>query len=129
MIILPTLLSVSLSMTPLESAIWQVETNQCELDCPKGDGGNAIGPLQIHRCCWEDVKRDGEQYSDCEGLDYSFEIFDRYMSRYATPERLERSVTNEDKARIWNGGPNGWRKDSTNNYWNKVRKELESNQI
>ena len=124
--IFSTLLSMSLSITPLQSAIWQVETNQCESDCPKGDGGDAIGPLQIHRCCWEDVKRDGEQYSDCEGLDYSFEIFDRYMSRYATEKRLKRCVTDEDRARIWNGGPNGYKKESTEMYWKRVQKELKN---
>ena len=116
--------SMDSTLSPLESAIWQVETNQCESDCPKGDGGDARGPLQIHRCCWEDVKRDGEEYSDCEGLDYSIEIFQRYMLRYATEKRLKRSVTDEDRARIWNGGPNGWRKESTEVYWEKVSATL-----
>jgi len=124
--ILSTLVMVSVlsSPTPLQSAIWQVETNQCESDCPKGDGGDARGPMQIHECCWEDVKRDGEKYSDCEGLDYSFEIFQRYMLRYATERRLGRSVTDQDRSRIWNGGPNGWRKQSTEVYWEKVQNAL-----
>jgi len=113
-----------ISITPLESAIWQVETSQCESDCPKGDNGAATGPLQIHECCWEDVKRDGENYSDCEGLDYSLEIFRRYMRRYATEKRLKRSVSDEDRARIWNGGPNGWQRKSTENYWKRVQKEI-----
>tara|TARA_Y100000310_G_scaffold207004_1_gene207426 strand:+ start:151 stop:501 length:351 start_codon:yes stop_codon:yes gene_type:complete len=115
---------VSATPTPLQSAIWQVETNQCESDCPEGDGGDATGPLQIHRCCWEDVKKDEEVYEDCEGLDYSLVVFDRYMARYATVKRIGRAVTNEDKARIWNGGPNGFKKDSTLGYWKKVNSLL-----
>ena len=116
-----TFLSAVVSMTPLQDAIWEVETNQCEIDCPMGDNGAATGPLQIHECAWEDVKRDGEQYSDCARLDYSLEIFERYMQRYATYVRLERCPTDEDRARIWNGGPNGWKKDSTVKYWEKVQ--------
>jgi hypothetical protein len=116
---------VSATPTPLQSAIWQVETNQCESDCPEGDGGDAIGPLQIHRCAWEDVQVEGEVYEDCEGLDYSLVVFDRYMARYATPKRIGRAVvTDEDKARIWNGGPNGFKKDSTLGYWEKVQDVL-----
>ena len=109
------------TLTPLQSAIWQVETSQCESDCPKGDNGAATGPLQIHRACWEDVKRDGENYSDCEGLDYSIQIFQRYMQRYATEKRC---VTDQDRARIWNGGPNGYKKKSTEVYWEKVQNAL-----
>jgi len=117
-------IAVSVSITPLQSAIWQVETSQCESDCPKGDNGAATGPLQIHRACWEDVKRDGENYSDCEGLDYSIQIFQRYMLRYATEKRLKRCVTDQDRARIWNGGPNGYKRQSTEVYWEKVQNAL-----
>jgi len=115
--------------TPLESAIWQVETSQCESDCPKGDGGSARGPLQIHRCCWVDVKRDGEEYSDCEGLDYSIEVFRRYTARYATAKRLGRPPSDADKARIWNGGPNGFKKKNTEGYWLKVKEVLTSKKV
>ena len=115
--------------TPLQSAVWQVETGRCESNCPAGDNGNAIGPLQIWKCAWEDVKRDGEKYSDCAGLDYSLEIFERYTSLYATQDRLGRSVTDEDRARIWNGGPRGiWaegeKKKKLDEYWSKVKKEM-----
>ena len=78
-----------ISITPLQSAIWQVETSQCESDCPKGDNGAAIGPLQIHRCAWEDVKQDGENYSDCGGLDYSLEVFQRYICLLYTSDAAD----------------------------------------
>jgi len=111
-------------MSKLESAIWAVETSRCPGDCPSGDGGNAIGPLQIWEVAWLDVAKDGESYSDCESLEYSIEVFRRYTKRYATEKRIGRPPTAEDKARIWNGGPNGYKKTSTVKYWNKVKKEI-----
>ena len=47
-----------------------------------------------------------------------------YWDHYATPERLGHEPTLEDLARIHNGGPNGWRKESTKKYWKKIEKEL-----
>ena len=118
----------STSLTPLESAVWQVETGQCPgPDCPLGDGGNALGPLQIWRIAWTDVQKPGESYEDCKDLDYSVEIFRRYTARYATAKRLGHEPTNEDLARIWNGGPNGFKKTSTKIYWSKVNKEMTQN--
>ena len=29
-------------------------------------------------------------------------------------------------ARCWNGGPKGWKRKSTNHYWNKVQIEMET---
>ena len=46
------------------------------------------------------------------------------MKRYATEHRLGRKVTQEDIARIHNGGPNGYKKESTEKYWSKVKKIL-----
>ena len=88
-----------------------------------GDGGRALGPLQIHRACWIDANIGGT-YSQCAGLAYSKRVFAAYMARYATSRRLGRAVTDQDRARIWNGGPNGYKKKATLPYWNKVRKEL-----
>ena len=47
------------------------------------------------------------------------------MNRYATAARLGHSPTDEDIARIHNGGPNGYRRSSTVGYWNKVRAHLQ----
>ena len=35
-------------------------------------------------------------------------------------------TTAETYARIWNGGPDGWRKPTTAAYWRKVRVKLET---
>lgn len=93
----------------------------------KGDGGKALGPLQIHWVCWKDANMPDGTYEDCADLSYAKRVFARYMARYATERRLGRPVTDEDRARIWNGGPNGWRKEATKVYWSKVRKELTNN--
>ena len=118
-------------LTDLERAIWHVETNQCPADCPKGDGGKAIGPLQIHRACFSDVARPGEKYEDCKTLAFSVKVFRRYMDRYATESRLGRKPSDEDKARIWNGGPRGpWasgkKKQNLDKYWAKTRAAMEA---
>ena len=88
-----------------------------------GDGGAALGPLQIHRACWIDANIGGT-YSQCAGLAYSKRVFASYMARYATSKRLGRAVTDQDRARIWNGGPNGSKKKATVAYWNKVKEQM-----
>lgn len=107
----------------LVSAIHQVETSG-RLGPIRGDGGAALGPLQIHRACWVDARMPDGSYEDCANLAYAKRVFARYMERYATQRRLGRPVTDQDRARIWNGGPNGYKKRATLGYWNKVRKEL-----
>ncbi len=123
----PPVTSASSSMTPLEFGIWTVESQRHTggPDCPKGDGGEALGPMQIHRCAWEDVQLPGEFYEDCAELDYSVVVFGRYMDRYATSRRLGYPPRDEDRARIWNGGPNGFKEEATVVYWNKVKAVLE----
>ncbi len=44
-----------------------------------------------------------------------------YMRRYATVARLGHAPTDEDIARIHNGGPNGYKKRKTMAYWNRVQ--------
>ncbi len=92
----------------------------------------AYGPLQIRKPACDDVnKRFGKAYApeQCLGnLELSTEIFHLYMKMYATEKRLGHVPTDEDCARIWNGGPNGWEKPSTEAYWQKVLKEAAKNQ-
>ena len=44
-----------------------------------------------------------------------------YMNRYATTDRLGCPATDEDIARIHNGGPSGHKHSSTEGYWSRVR--------
>ena len=109
----------TMMMSGLIDAIHQVETSG-KLGPISGDNGAALGPLQIHRGCWEDANIGGK-YSQCADLEYSKRVFRAYMKRYATKKRLGRTPTLEDMARIWNGGPNGYKKSATIKYWNKVK--------
>ena len=46
--------------------------------------------------------------------------------RAAYTRRTGRIPTAETYARIWNGGPDGWKKPTTAAYWRKVRAKLET---
>ena len=101
-------------------AIQQVETGgEYDPEIAIGDNGAAIGPLQIHRSYYSDaVQYDGSlqsgrysgyTYKNCMGpgsFEYSEEVGNAYMARYAVPKTLGHFPTNEDFARIHNGGEN-----------------------
>ena len=106
----------------LERAIHMVETSG-RTGPIIGDGGASRGPLQISRAAWKDANMPGK-YEDVDDLHYSLRVFRNYMDRYATKRRLGRKPTLEDKARIWNGGPNGYKKQATEVYWRKVLEAL-----
>lgn len=89
-----------------------------------GDNFDALGMLQMHPGYVRDAANyANENWKHMDALDEvtSIKIFRAYMARYATEERLGRPVTWEDIARIHNGGPNGYKKQSTIKYWNKVK--------
>ena len=87
----------------------------------------AFGPMQIQNVCREDVNRFARTQftrNDCFSRGKSIQMFRLYIGYYATEDRLGRAPTLEDYSRIWNGGPTGWRKPSTLDYWEKVKLEL-----
>jgi soluble lytic murein transglycosylase-like protein len=97
-----------------------------------GDGGKAYGCLQLHASYVADAAEyAGKDWNHNDAFDRetAIDIVLAYMSRYATPARLGRSVTAEDIARIHNGGPNGYKKPATVAYWNKVKAVLEADKI
>jgi hypothetical protein len=51
-----------------------------------------------------------------EGAKLSRWVFQEYMKIYATERQIGRPVTDVDRARIWNGGPTGWKEDGTKQY-------------
>ena len=108
-------------MTDVLAAIRIVESND-DLNAV-GDGGDSIGCYQIQKCYWLDAKEfsdlDGT-YLDCYNRGYADRTVRFYMARYATERRLGREVTQEDVARIHNGGPNGYKKECTKKFWEKV---------
>lgn len=88
-----------------------------------GDNGKAIGVYQIWKPYWIDSRIPGE-WKDCFDPVYADRVVRSYMKRYATEKRLGRPVTQQDVARIHNGGPNGYRKAATLKYWHKVQRVL-----
>jgi hypothetical protein len=101
-------------------AIHQVETSG-RVGAILGDGGRALGPLQIHRGCWQDSGVAG-RYEDVSSLPVARAVMHGYLSRYA-PGALA-SGDWATCARIWNGGPNGASKTATLAYWAKVEGKL-----
>ena len=91
--------------------------------CPRRGRFLSRGPLQISEAAWIDANMPGK-YEDVDDLQYSLRVFRRYMARYATERRLGRKPTLEDEARIWNGGPNGYKRAATKPYWNKTLEVL-----
>ncbi len=84
---------------------------------------HAYGCLQIRKPCMDDVnKRLGTTHraEECLGnRDLSLLVFRTYTSIY------EPTGTDEEKARLWNAGPN-WRlkRSSTDAYWTSVKNKL-----
>ena len=111
----------------LLDAMCEVETN---CDPTKVGEANEIGWYQILPDFWTDaLEHDpsiGGEYEDvAKDKEYAEKVILAYWDRYATIKRLGRVPTDEDRARIHNGGPNGYKKEATIAYWSKVRKELD----
>ena len=89
-----------------------------------GDGGKAVGLLQIHPVMVRDCNRiAGESrwvMSDRLDPDKSRAMFRTYSEHYS------RGKSDEVVARNWNGGPSGHRKAATAGYWAKVRTHMEA---
>ncbi len=112
---------------PILDAIEAVETGgHADPANAIGDGGKALGPMQIHKVYWLDaVEHDpslvanGETYQSVRDRTYARRVVMAYWSRYA------KSWTSEELARIHNGGPKGYAKRATLGYWAKVKKALD----
>ena len=114
--------------TPILDAIEKVETGgQRDPANAIGDGGKALGPMQIHRIYWLDavdhhpsLVASGETYDSVRDRVYARRVVMAYWSRYA------KSWDAETLARIHNGGPKGHTKRATLGYWAKVKAKLGS---
>lgn len=88
----------------------------------------AYGPLQIRQPVCDDVNVRFKTHFLATEMDgnrvLSVKVCRLYLSIWATRKRLGRVPTEEDLARIWNGGPNGWKREATVPYWSKVRRYL-----
>ena len=113
------------SLRKLLDAIRKVESNG---DCSKIGKVGELGCYQIRECYWQDaLEHDssiGGEYEDVIDREYAEKVIYAFWNRYATEKRLGRPVTDEDRARIHNGGPNGYKKTSTIKYWDKIKEIL-----
>ncbi len=106
-------------------ALIMVESNGNDFEI--GDDGKAYGCLQMHAAYVQDAAEYAGKdwvHEDAFQRVVAIQIFMAYMARYATEERLGREPTLEDIARIHNGGLNGYKKKSTEKYWQKVKSML-----
>lgn len=91
-----------------------------------GDGGKALGPLQIHKAYFLDAaaydKSLGKDYSKVEDLGFAKKVVKAYLKRYA-PEAVKKNDY-QTLARIHNGGPQGHKNAATVKYWQKVRERI-----
>jgi len=113
----------------IEAIIW-VESKGDDFSIGDKDKKHwAYGPMQVTEPCVIDFnKRRGTAYQSKDMLgnrELSIQCFHVYMERYAIQRRLGHEPTLEDMARIWNGGPNGYKKASTDEYWQKVQEALQ----
>ena len=88
----------------------------------------AYGSHQIRQPVCDDYNRaHGTKYRAVHLLGnspLSEKICRWYINHYATRTRLGRPPTDEDRVRIWNGGPDGHKHLVTKPYWRKVRVAL-----
>ena len=91
---------------------------------------NAAGYLQIRPCVVSDCNRIvGYQrwtLADRYNRQKSREMFNFYLDFYGKQytKATGRQPSSEVLARIWNGGPNGWRNHRTRGYWYEIRARL-----
>ena len=110
----------------LLAAMCEVESN---CDPTKVGEADEIGWYQILPDFWTDaLEYDpsiGGVYEDvARDKEYAEKCILAYWDRYATVKRLGRKPTDEDRARIHNKGPNGYKKESSLKYWKKVKEIL-----
>lgn len=108
----------------LPALIWQESEGNDNAIGDKHLVDKAYGCLQIRADYMMDAIQDFHSERCLGDRALSIEIFNAYMGRYATVHRLNRPVTDQDIARIHNGGPNGYKNPLTVVYWWNVRAKM-----
>ena len=107
----------------LLAALMAVETGgERNPDRAIGDGGRAIGCLQIHPATVRDVNRiAGTHYTHDQMTNRvaASRVCEIYLDHYG------RNLDDISRARIWNGGPRGHLRDSTRAYGLRVARAME----
>ncbi len=97
---------------------------------PIGDNGQSIGIVHIQKKVVEDVNQilgcRRFCFQDRWSKEKSREIFFIYLGHYGRQYHQETGYrpNQEVYARIWNGGPSGWKSWSTEKYWHRISRCL-----
>lgn len=106
--------------TPLLLAIEHVESGGNPNAV--GDGGQAVGCLQIHPSMVDECNRiKGSKVftlEDRKDRAKSIEMFWTYTNFW---NKKTKDTSEQGMAQRWNGGPTGHKKSATLNYWKKVQ--------
>jgi hypothetical protein len=111
-----------MNLTNLITALIIVESSGN--DQAIGDNGRAVGPLQIHRAVVLDVNRiTGSNYrhQDMTNRVAARAVCEAYLKHYVTEKRIGRKPTVADFAKVWNSGPEGFKKTCSDKYAAKVQ--------
>ncbi len=128
-------------LNKLRQAIIKTESlGEKDPDSTIGDNNRAFGRYQIHKIAVDDVNAaDNTNYKHSDMFDpvKATDVFNRYMAlntkRYIN--RTNKQPTYEVLARMWNGGPMGWKNNhtilsaNTKNYWKRVKQHLYSSGV
>ena len=113
----------TMNITNLITALIAVESGG--RDMAIGDGNRARGPLQINAAVVEDVNRyHGTHYTwiGMTNRAAARKVCELYLDKWA------KGKTDQDAARIWNGGPTGPSKTATKAYWRRVERQIKRQQ-
>lgn len=126
------IIPVEPSVVPKTLLEGQIQVESGGNDNAVGDPGlpeHAYGCLQIRQPVCTDVNANFHTSYTPQGMlgnrAASIDVWTKYLSIYATQSRLGRVPTDEDRARIWNGGPGGWKESATLGYWQKVNAAMQ----
>ena len=89
--------------------------------------GQALGCLQIHSEVIQDVNRIyNKRFTHADALNptRAKRICELYLRHYGARRITGKTPSPEIFARIWNGGPLGYKKESTRKYWQRVKRIL-----
>ena len=116
--------SDSAELASVVKTISKIESN----DNPKavGDSGTAFGAFQIHPEVVSDYNRwtgSKLQHADMFDPKVAARVCAKYLSVYGKAYERETGLkpTPAILARIWNGGPEGWKKPATDGYSEKFK--------
>lgn len=121
-----------MNLLSLIIALILVESNGNDMAIRRNAAGTPTeyGCLQITKDCVDDVNRivgipnHFKWPEDALVRAKSIEMAQIYIGHYATKERLGREPDLQDMARIWNGGPDGWKQPETREYWRLTIKAI-----